>query len=290
MRAIDATQLIVNRINNTRQSIARDDLLKVLYLLDNALFKESGKHLIDEKFSFNSNGPFIEDVYKHFTLWKKDDYNYRTAQIKHNLGEKELDNINGKISELSKCSSWELNSMIFDQLNNGKHQRLDSNIIADHNRVNDEILNRCRIMLELVKTRVEFIDYGKVGLHTSVPDDLAWLTKLDTGNIYFSIKEQDDGNFKMKWQSYDTFEYGGDEEAVISPEFINNFDEYCNKIKIEIEANNEVEIAKYKEFQEKEKEANREKEMNKLKDEIAKKTKELDDLKQKVESNSGLSL
>ena len=290
MRAIDATQLIVNRINSTRQSIARDDLLKVLYLLDNALFKESGKHLIDEKFSFNSNGPFIEDVYKHFTLWKKDDYNYRTAQIKHNLGEKELDNINGKISELSKRSSWELNSMIFDQLNNGKHQRLDSNIIADHNRVNDEILNRCRIMLELVKTRVEFIDYGKVGLHASVPDDLAWLTKLDTGNIYFSIKEQDDGNFKMKWQSYDTFEYGGDEEAIISPEFINNFDEYCNKIKIEIEANNKVEIAKYKEFQEKEKEANREKEMNKLKDEIAKKTKELDALKQKVESNSGLSL
>lgn len=42
MRAIDATQLIVNRMNRTDHTIDRDDLLKVLYLLDDAIFKESG--------------------------------------------------------------------------------------------------------------------------------------------------------------------------------------------------------------------------------------------------------
>lgn len=46
MRAIDATQIIINRMNRTNNTIARDDMLKVLYLLDNAIFKESGKHLI----------------------------------------------------------------------------------------------------------------------------------------------------------------------------------------------------------------------------------------------------
>lgn len=290
MRAIDATQLIINRMNRTNNTIVRDDMLKVLYLLDNAIFKESGKHLVDEKFSFNSNGPFIEDVYKHFTLWKKDDHSYRTAEVKHNLGEKELDEFNKKIYDLSKRDSWELNALIYNQLNDGKRLELNSDIIANHNRVNDEILNRCREMLELVNTRVEFNEYHKnPGLYNALPDDLYWLNKLDTGDIHFSIKEQDDGNFKMSWQSYDTFEYGGDEEAILPPEFINNFDEYYNKVKTEIEANNEVEKEKYRAFQEQEQRKEMAKSQAKLKAEIAKKTEELNALKERAKSmDSGL--
>lgn len=164
MKAIDAAQLIVNRLSRTDHTIDRDDLLKVLYLLDDAIFKESGKHLVDEKFSFNSNGPFIEDVYKHFTLWNKDDYSYRTAQVKHSLGEKDFNNLNKKIYELGRRGSWELNAMVCNHLNKGKRKTLNSNTIASYNSVNDEILDRCRLMLELVKTRVEFRDYHKIGL------------------------------------------------------------------------------------------------------------------------------
>ena len=292
MRAIDAAQLIINRMNRTDHTVARDDLLKVLYLLDDAIFKESGKHLVDEKFSFNSNGPFIEDVYKHFTLWKKDDYSYRTAQVKHNLGEKDFNNLNDKIYNLGKRDSWELNAMVYNQLNDGKRLELNSDIIANHNKVNDEILNRCREMLELVKTRVEFRDYHKVGLQISVPDDLCWLTKLDTGNIYFSIKEQDDDNFKMSWQSYDTFEYRDDEEAIIPAEFINNFDEYYNKIKDEIEANNEIEKVKFAEYQAKQKlealEA-KQKEIKQMEAKLQADKAKIDQLRKNL-SNSGIEL
>lgn len=143
--------------------------------------------------------------------------------------------------------------MVCNHLNKGKRKTLNSNTIASYNSVNDEILDRCRIMLELVKTRVEFRDYHKIGLQTSVPDDLYWLTKLDRDNIYFSIKEQDDGNFKMNWCSYDTLDGYGDEEAIIPSDFINNFDEYYNKIKDEIEANNEIEKVKFAEYQAKQK-------------------------------------
>lgn len=40
MKAIDATQLIINRMKRTSSTIVRDDLMKVLYLLDNEVFKE----------------------------------------------------------------------------------------------------------------------------------------------------------------------------------------------------------------------------------------------------------
>lgn len=292
MRAIDAAQLIVNRMNRTDHTIARDDLLKVLYLLDDAIFKESGKHLVDEKFTFNSNGPFIEDVYKHFTLWNKDDYSYRTAQVKHNLGEKDFNNLNKKIYELGRRGSWELNAMVCNHLNKGKRKILNSNTIASYNSVNDEILDRCRIMLELVKTRVEFRDYHKIGLQTSVPDDLYWLTKLDRDNIYFSIKEQDDGNFKMNWCSYDTLDGYGDEEAIVPSDFINNFDEYYNKIKDEIEANNEIEKVKFAEYQAKQKlealEA-KQKEIEKMEAKLQADKAKIDQLRKNL-SNSGIEL
>ena len=73
MKAIDAAQLIVNRLSRTGKSVDRSDLTKMLYLLDLTIQKHTGKRLVDEEFSFNDRGPFIEDVYKHFQLWK-DDY------------------------------------------------------------------------------------------------------------------------------------------------------------------------------------------------------------------------
>ena len=74
MRAIDAAQLIVNRLSRIGKSIDRSDLTKILYLLDLTVQKHTGKRLVDEEFSFNDRGPFIEDVYKHFQLWKDDNF------------------------------------------------------------------------------------------------------------------------------------------------------------------------------------------------------------------------
>ena len=280
MKAIDATQLIINRMKRTSSTIVRDDLMKVLYLLDNEVFKESGKHLVDEKFSFSNNEPFIEDVYERFTLWKKDDYSYKTVEVEHSLEEKEFDKLENKIYELGMRSSWELNAMVYNQLNQGKRLELNSDIIANHNKISNEILDRCRLMLELVKTRVEFKkDKNNPGLYHVVPDDLYWLKKLDTSNIYFSIKEQDDGDYKMNWCSHDTFDGLGEEEAIIPADFINNFDEYYNKIKTEIEVNNEVEKEKDRKFQLKAQKKSKKEEIAKLQAEIAKKTEELNALK-----------
>lgn len=282
MKAIDATQLIINRMKRISSTIVRDDLMKVLYLLDNEVFKESGKHLVDEKFSFSNNEPFIEDVYERFTLWRKDDYSYKSVEVEHNLGEKEFDKLENKIYELGMRSGWELNAMVYNQLKEGKRLELNSDIIANHNKISNEILDRCRLMLELVKTRVEFKkDKNNPGLYHVVPDDLYWLKKLDTSNIYFSIKEQDDGDYKMNWYSHDTFDGLGEEEAIIPADFINNFDEYYNKIKTEIETNNEVEKEKYKKFQLKEQKKSKKEEIAKLQAEIAKKTEELNALKKK---------
>jgi hypothetical protein len=50
MRAIDAAQLIVNRLSRTGKSVDRSDLTKMLYLLDLTVQKHTGKRLVDEKF------------------------------------------------------------------------------------------------------------------------------------------------------------------------------------------------------------------------------------------------
>lgn len=291
MRAIDAAQLIVNRLSRIWKSVDRSDLTKMLYLLDLTIQKHTGKRLVDEEFTFNCNGPFIEDVYKHFQLWK-DDYIKGEVQVKHNLSEDFLKMLNEKIRAIGKCKSWELDAIIYNHLNKGKRKTLNSNTIASYNSINDEILDRCRIMLELVKTRVEFRDYHKIGLQISVPDDLCWLTKLDRDNIYFSIKEQDDGNFKMNWCSYDTLDGYGDEEAIIPSDFINNFDEYYNKIKDEIEANNEIEKVKFAEYQAKQKlealEA-KQKEIEKMEAKLQADKAKIDKLRKNL-SNSSIEL
>lgn len=51
MRAIDAAQLIVNRLSRTGKSIDRNDLTKMLYLLDLTVQKHTGKRLVDEDFT-----------------------------------------------------------------------------------------------------------------------------------------------------------------------------------------------------------------------------------------------
>lgn len=56
MRAIDASQLIINELAKNGQSTKRDKLLKMLYLLDLTVFKHIGERLVDEDFSL------IEDL------------------------------------------------------------------------------------------------------------------------------------------------------------------------------------------------------------------------------------
>lgn len=86
MKAIDAAQLIVNKLSRMGQSTDRSDLTKMLYLLDLTIQKHTGKRLVDENFTFNCNGPFIEDVYKHFQLWKEDNIKGEVT-VKHNISE-----------------------------------------------------------------------------------------------------------------------------------------------------------------------------------------------------------
>lgn len=83
----------------------------------------------------------------------------------------------------------------------------------------------------------------------------------------------------MNWCSHDTFDGLGEEEAIIPADFINNFDKYYNKIKAEIEANNEVEREKDRKFQLREQRKSKKEEIAKLQAEIAKKTEKLNALK-----------
>ena len=111
------------------------------------------------------------------------------------------------------------------------------------------------------------------------------LVELDTDELHISINRLDDGNYELRWDSYDTFEGLGTEAKVLPADFIHDFDSYYNKIKDEIEANNEVEKAKYKEFQKQEAEKEMDQKHKKLIAEINKKTEELNALKEKASSN-----
>ena len=50
MRAIDAAQLIVNRLSRTGKSVDRNDLTKMLYLLDLTVLKHT---FLTKKFRFS---------------------------------------------------------------------------------------------------------------------------------------------------------------------------------------------------------------------------------------------
>lgn len=254
MKAIDAAQLIVNRLSRTGKSIDRSDLTKMLYLLDLTVQKHSGKRLVDEEFSFNDRGPFIEDVYKHFQLWKDDNIKGE-VQVKHNLSEDFLKMLNEKISAIGKCKSWELDAIIYNQQNNGKTQELTDTMIDGYNKVKNEILSRCKKLLDIGQKQVEFVEYGQKAhsLQKSFPDECIGLNKLDTDELHISINRLDDGNYELRWDSYDTFEGLGTEIKVLPAEFIHDFDNYCEKLKDKIEANNEIEKVKFAEYQAKQK-------------------------------------
>ena len=249
MKAIDAAQLIVNRLSRIGKSIDRSDLTKMLYLLDLTVQKHSGKRLVDEEFTFNCNGPFIEDVYKHFQLWK-DDYIKGEVQVKHNLSEDFLRMLNEKISAIGKCKSWELDAIIYNQQNNGKTQELTDEMIDGYNKVKNEILSRCKKLLDIGQKQVEFVEYGQKAnsLQKSLPDECIGLNKLDTDELHISVNRLDDGNYELRWDSYDTFEGLGTEVKVLPAEFINDFDNYCEKLKENIETHNKIEIEKEKEY------------------------------------------
>lgn len=256
MRAIDAAQLIVNRLSRTGKSVDRSDLTKMLYLLDLTVQKHTGKRLVDEEFSFNDRGPFVEDVYKHFQLWK-DDYISGEVQVKHNLSEDFLKMLKEKISAIGKCKSWELDAIIYNQQNNGKTQELTDEMIDGYNKVKNEILSRCKKLLDIGQKQVEFVEYGQKAhsLQKSLPDECIGLDKLDTDEVHISINRLDDGNYELKWDSYDTFDGFGSEKVVMPAEFIHDFDSYCEKLKENIEAHNKIEIEKEKEYKAKLEEA-----------------------------------
>lgn len=256
MRAIDATQLIVNRLSRTGKSIDRNDLTKMLYLLDLTILKHTGKRLVDEEFSFNDKGPFIEDIYKHFQLWK-DDYISGEVQVKHNLSEDFLKMLKEKISAIGKCKSWELDAIIYNQQNNGKTQELTDDMIDGYNKVKNEILSRCKKLLDIGEKQVEFVEYGQKAhsLQKSLPEECIGISHLDPDDVFIDIKKLDDGNYQLEWDSYDTFEGFGPEKVVMPADFIHDFDNYCEKLKENIEAHNKIEIEKEKEYKAKLEEA-----------------------------------
>ena len=90
----------------------------------------------------------------------------------------------------------------------------------------------------------------------------------------------------------DTLGGYGDEEAIVPSDFINNFDEYYNKIKDEIEANNEIEKVKFAEYQAKQKlealEA-KQKEIEKMEAKLQADKAKIDKLRKNL-SNSGIEL
>lgn len=254
MRALDAAQLIVNRMSRIGKSVDRSDLPKMLYLLDLTVQKHTGKRLVDENFTFKNSGPFIEDIYKHFQLWK-DDSIRGEVQVKHNLSEDFLKMLNDKISAIGKCKSWELDAIIYNQQNNGKTQELTDEMIDGYNKVKSEILSRCKKLLDIGEKRVEFVEYGEKAhsLQKSLPDECVGLNKLDTDEVHISINRLDDGNYELRWDSYDTFEGLGTEVKVLPAEFIHDFGNYCEKLKEKIEANNEIEKAKAHQYDDKDK-------------------------------------
>lgn len=293
MKAIDAAQLIVNRLSRTGKSIDRSDLTKMLYLLDLTVQKHTGKRLVDEEFSFNDRGPFIEDVYKHFQLWKEDNIKGE-VQVKHSLSEDFLKMLNEKISSIGKCKSWELDAIIYNQQNNGKTQELTDDMIDGYNKVKNEILSRCKKLLDIGQKQVEFVEYGQKAnsLQKSLPDECIGLNKLDTDELHISINRLDDGNYELRWDSYDTFEGLGTEIKVLPAEFIHDFDNYCEKLKDKIEANNEIEKVKFAEYQAKQKlealEA-KQKEIEKIEAKLQADKAKIDKLRKNL-SNSGIEL
>ena len=249
MRAIDVSQLIINGLAKYGQSTKRSKLLKMLYLLDLTMLKHIGKRLVDEKFTFNDRGPFIEDVYKHYMLWK-DSNIAEEKEVKTNLSQQELDFINSKIKEISKYRSWEIDTIIYSQLNSGKTKQLTDDMIDNYNTVKNEVLSRCRKLLGIGKTRVEFRDYGQepYKLEVELPEECIGISHLDTDEVFLSIKRLDDGNYQLEWDSYDTFDGFGSEKVVMPAEFIHDFDNYCEKLKEKIETHNKIEIEKEKEY------------------------------------------
>lgn len=293
MRAIDAAQLIVNRLSRTGKSIDRNDLTKMLYLLDLTILKYTGKRLVDEEFSFNNKGPFIEDVYKHFQLWK-DDYISGEVQVKHNLSEDFLKMLKEKISTIGKCKSWEFDAIIYNQQNNGKTQELTDTMIDGYNKVKNEILSRCKKLLDIGQKQVEFVEYGQKAhsLQKSLPDECIGISHLDPDDVFIDIKRLDDGNYQLEWDSYDTFDGFAPEKVVMPAEFIHDFDNYCEQLKDKIEANNEIEKVKFAEYQAKQKlealEA-KQKEIEKMEAKLQADKAKIDKLRKNL-SNSGIEL
>ena len=198
------------------------------------------------------------------------------------------------ISAIGKCKSWELDAIIYNQQNNGKTQELTDDMIDGYNKVKNEILSRCKKLLDIGKTRVEFRDYGKepYKLEVELPEECIGINHLDTDEVFLSVKRLDDGNYQLEWDSYDTFD-GFDPEKVIMPaDFIHDFDNYCEKLKDKIEANNEIEKVKFAEYQAKQKlealEA-KQKEIEKMEAKLQADKAKIDELRKNL-SNSGIEL
>lgn len=125
-----------------------------------------------------------------------------------------------------------------------------------------------------------------------MPEEFRGINHLDTDEVFLSIKKLDDDNYQLEWDSYDTFD-GFDPEKVVMPaEFIHDFDNYCEKLKDKIEANNEIEKVKFAEYQAKQKlealEA-KQKEIEKMEAKLQADKAKIDKLRKNL-SNSGIEL
>lgn len=156
-----------------------------------------------------------------------------------------------------------------------------------------ELYTRLDKIRQLEQTRKEVVNYfGRArimdGVFARFSPGREELKNLSDNDLTI---QKVDNNYRIEWMiidgdSYDTI------FMTLPALFINNFDEYYNKIKDEIEANNEIEKVKFAEYQAKQKlealEA-KQKEIEKMEAKLQADKAKIDQLRKNL-SNSGIEL
>lgn len=156
-----------------------------------------------------------------------------------------------------------------------------------------ELYNRLDKIRQLEQTRKEVVNYfGRArimdGVFARFSPGREELKNLSDNDL--TIQKVDNG-YRIEWMIIDGNSY--DTIFLTLPSlFITDFDEYYNKIKDEIEANNEIEKVKFTEYQAKQKlealEA-KQKEIEKMEAKLQADKAKIDELRKNL-SNSGIEL
>ena len=156
-----------------------------------------------------------------------------------------------------------------------------------------ELYNRLDKIRQLEQTRKEVVNYfGRArimdGVFARFSPGREELKNLSDNDL--TIQKVDNG-YRIEWMIIDGDSY--DTIFLTLPSlFITDFDEYYNKIKDEIEANNEIEKVKFTEYQAKQKlealEA-KQKEIEKMEAKLQADKAKIDELRKNL-SNSGIEL